>query len=240
MVGGSEARRVNGQVTTGQWRGLDLSTQLTARGAPRWESATTRMRQAPAPDDLRSHQGGCAAEVDQRSHERDAHVRRRRRKRSLWAKYLDRWLRDAAKPTLKATTYANYERAVEQSIKPYLGGVKLDKITALQIHGMYSTLQKEGASADKIRTTHAVLHRALKQAVRWRLLPFNVCCGRGTPQGRANRDLAAGGRRSGQVAQGRRGRSLRGDVRPGCHGWHAARGVVRPAVGRTSTSRARR
>lgn len=90
-------------------------------------------------------------------------------------KYLDRWLRDAAKPTLKATTYANYERAVEQAIKPYLGGVKLDKITALQIHGMYSTLQKEGASADKIRTTHAVLHRALKQAVRWRLLPFNVC-----------------------------------------------------------------
>ncbi len=90
-------------------------------------------------------------------------------------KYLDRWLRDAAKPTLKATTYANYERAVEKSIKPHLGGVKLAKLTALQIHGMYSTLEKAGASPDKICTTHAVLHRALKLAVRWRLLPFNVC-----------------------------------------------------------------
>ena len=90
-------------------------------------------------------------------------------------KFLERWLRDAAKPTLKATTYANYERAVERSIKPYLGGVKLAKLTALQIHGMYATLAKEGASADKIGVTHAVLHRALKQAVRWRLLPINVC-----------------------------------------------------------------
>ena len=51
--------------------------------------------------------------------------------------YLDRRLRDAAKPSLKATTYANYERAVNQSIKPYLVDVKLDKITAQQIHGMY-------------------------------------------------------------------------------------------------------
>ena len=33
-------------------------------------------------------------------------------------KFLERWLRDAAKPTLKATTFANYERAVERSIKP--------------------------------------------------------------------------------------------------------------------------
>jgi integrase len=90
-------------------------------------------------------------------------------------KFLERWLRDAAKPTLKATTYANYERAVERSIKPYLGGVKLAKLTALQIHGMYATLAKEGATADKIGVTHAVLHRALKQAVRWRLLPINVC-----------------------------------------------------------------
>src|SRR6188472_1663812 len=35
--------------------------------------------------------------------------------------YLDRWLKDSAKPRVRITTYANYERTVKLHIKPYLG-----------------------------------------------------------------------------------------------------------------------
>src|SRR4030095_7328112 len=41
-------------------------------------------------------------------------------------------------------------------------------------HGLYSSLGQQGKSPETIRLTHAVLHRALKQAVRWRLIPYNM------------------------------------------------------------------
>jgi integrase len=88
--------------------------------------------------------------------------------------YLDRWLKDAARQRVRDTTYANYERVIKNHIKPHLGGVPLAKLTAFQIHGLYSSLGQLGKSAETIRLTHAVLHRALKQAVRWRLIPFNM------------------------------------------------------------------
>ena len=88
--------------------------------------------------------------------------------------YLDRWLRDAAKPKVRESTHYNYNRVIKTHIKPQLGGVLLAKLTPIQIHAMYATLQREGKSPETIRLTHAVLHRALKQAVRWRLVPYNV------------------------------------------------------------------
>ena len=88
--------------------------------------------------------------------------------------YMDRWLKDAAKLRVRPTTYANYERVIKNHIKPCIGGIPLAKLTALNIHGMYSWLSQQGKSAETIRLTHAVLHRALKQAVRWRLIPYNM------------------------------------------------------------------
>jgi integrase len=103
-----------------------------------------------------------------------AHQRDIEPQRIKLGEYLDRWLKDAAKPRVRETTFANYERVVKNHIKPHLGGVPLAKLTAFQIHGMYSSLNQAGKSAETIRLTHAVLHRALKQAVRWRLIPFNM------------------------------------------------------------------
>ena len=103
-----------------------------------------------------------------------AHQRDIEPQRIKLGEYLDRWLKDAAKSRVRETTFANYERVVKNYIKPHLGGVPLAKLTAFQIHGMYSTLDQAGKSAETIRLTHAVLHRALKQAVRWRLIPFNM------------------------------------------------------------------
>ncbi|HKD35551.1 MAG TPA: site-specific integrase, partial [Pirellulales bacterium] len=56
----------------------------------------------------------------------------------------------------------------------YIGGLQLARLMAVNIHGMYSAIEKAGKSAETIRLTHSVLHRALKQAVRWRLIPYNM------------------------------------------------------------------
>ena len=89
--------------------------------------------------------------------------------------YLDRWLTGAAKTAVKPTTYANYEGVIRNHLKPHLGGVPLLKLNVLQVQGLYSAMDRAGKSAETIRLTHAVLRRALKQAVRSRLVPYNVC-----------------------------------------------------------------
>jgi len=103
-----------------------------------------------------------------------AHQRDIEPQRIKLGEYLDRWLRDAARPRVRETTFANYDRVVKNHIKPHLGGVALAKLTAFQIHGLYSCLEQAGKSAETIRLVHAVLHRAFRQAVRWRLIPFNM------------------------------------------------------------------
>jgi len=89
--------------------------------------------------------------------------------------YLDRWLEDAARPTIRPTTYTSYKGIVENHIKPKIGGVLLSALTPLHVQSMYSTLGREGASPRLRQLIHAVLRRALKQAVKWDLVIRNVC-----------------------------------------------------------------
>jgi integrase len=89
--------------------------------------------------------------------------------------FLDRWLTGSAKTIVKPTTFVNYEGVIKNHIKPHLGGVPLMKLAVIHIQGLYSAMARDGKSAETIRLTHAVLRRALKQGVRWRLIPYNVC-----------------------------------------------------------------
>lgn len=59
---------------------------------------------------------------------------------------------------------------------------RLKKLTYMHVQGLYRQMQDRGLSARTVQYTHAVLHRALKQAVRWSLIPRNVCEGVDVPQ----------------------------------------------------------
>jgi len=91
------------------------------------------------------------------------------------AKYLDRWIEDAARPTVRATTYASYQGIIANHINPRVGGVALAKLTPAHVQGLYAALERDGASARLRQLTHAVLRRALKQALKWGMVPRNVC-----------------------------------------------------------------
>ncbi len=87
------------------------------------------------------------------------------------ADFLARWLDTVAKPAIRATTYSNYESAIRLHIGPFVGGLALAKFTPADAQGLYAELEKLGRFCHIRRVVHAVLHRALKQAVRWRWCP---------------------------------------------------------------------
>lgn len=89
--------------------------------------------------------------------------------------YLSRWLENSARPTVKELTYDSYEGAIRVHISRHIGGVKLAKLSPAHVQGMYSAMEQGGASGHVRLVSHAVLHRALNQAVRWQLVPRNVC-----------------------------------------------------------------
>jgi hypothetical protein len=87
--------------------------------------------------------------------------------------YLDKWL-TAIKDTVRVGTWKQYEMIVRIHIRPMLGSTKLDKLNALQIQSFYRERLDAGVSARRVQYAHVTIHKALKDAVRWRLVPFNV------------------------------------------------------------------
>jgi len=91
----------------------------------------------------------------------------------------DEWL-PAIEATIRPSTFRSYKQHVECHICPHLGSVQLQKLSGSQINALYATLAlsgkkdgKTGLSPLTIRHVHAVLHRALKDAVRWERLMRN-------------------------------------------------------------------
>ena len=60
-------------------------------------------------------------------------------------------------------------------IVPVLGYIQLQRLTPQQVQAFYAMKLDEGLSTKRVRGFHAVLHRALEQAVKWNLIARNVC-----------------------------------------------------------------
>lgn len=87
--------------------------------------------------------------------------------------YLDRWLETAARPRVTERTHGSYKRLLNHHAKPELGQRKLTDLRPLHIQKLYTEMQRRGSSARTVRYVHAVLSSALKQAVKWGMLPRN-------------------------------------------------------------------
>jgi integrase len=89
--------------------------------------------------------------------------------------YLERWLETSVRGSVRESTCESYRRQVKRYMVPALGNVKLKKLSAMHVQGMYRSMLDRNLSPRTVQYTHANLHRALKQAVRWGLVPRNVC-----------------------------------------------------------------
>lgn len=91
----------------------------------------------------------------------------------LFTDFLLKWLR-VAKSTVKLTTYASYEMMATRIIIPYFEtlNIKLKELTTENIQEFYSA-QLERVSANTVIHYHAVIHRALKYAVKIKTIQSN-------------------------------------------------------------------
>lgn len=85
---------------------------------------------------------------------------------------LDRWLtNDEQKSAVR--THEERERLIRVHLKPRLGGVKLAKLNALHIEGLYADMHRDEVGPFAIRSAADVLSIALNAAVRLKLISSN-------------------------------------------------------------------
>ena len=91
----------------------------------------------------------------------------------LFSSYLLQWL-EIVKPTIATTTFASYSVIVKSVIVPYFKATKvsLGGLKAIDIQTFYSE-QLKRVSARTVIHYHALLHRALKYAVKIELIEVN-------------------------------------------------------------------
>lgn len=108
--------------------------------------------------------------------------------RTTVERYLvDVWL-PAKVPTLKPSTLASYRQMIEACIVPVIGDTQLSKVDGPTLNALYAHLlvngrtgarngkgRRGGLSPKTVRNVHGLLHRAFKDAVRWRKLALNPC-----------------------------------------------------------------
>src|SRR5438270_2878214 len=86
--------------------------------------------------------------------------------------YLERWLAEAVRHSVRPKTYLNYDLCVRR-VRPFVGRVRLSSLTPEHIQHALGKLLESGLSARTVRQVHMVLRCALKQAVLWRVLATN-------------------------------------------------------------------
>ena len=107
---------------------------------------------------------------------------------TLWD-WLDRWLKDYVQSHVKPKTYEKYESQLRCYVKPStIGKQLLSKLRGPDIQRFYGTIAKTGGKDNKslssftVRSVHACLHAAFKQAVTDGLIPRNIIEGTKPPR----------------------------------------------------------
>jgi integrase len=90
------------------------------------------------------------------------------------AQYLQQWLENH-QSSVRLRTYERYEQIVRLHLVPTIGRISLQKLTPQQVQSLYTQKLQAGLSRTTVNTLHAMLHKALKDALRWNLVARNVC-----------------------------------------------------------------
>jgi integrase len=88
--------------------------------------------------------------------------------------YLDRWLSDSVRDTVRQRTFERYESIVRVHIKPTFGRVKVKALTPNHVRALYREKLDSGLSPRTVNYIHTTLHKALSQALSDGLVPRNA------------------------------------------------------------------
>lgn len=87
--------------------------------------------------------------------------------------FVDRWLEDSVRDSVRKITYATYRQDFERHIEPTLGRVKLSRLTPAHVQAWQRRLIDEGVGAGTVSKALRLLKRALRQAAAWEMIPRN-------------------------------------------------------------------
>jgi integrase len=87
--------------------------------------------------------------------------------------YLEWWLEQVHKHTLRLGTYLRYRGFLDYHICPALGSIELGKLTARQVQDFCNKKLKEGLAPKTLHNMKALLHSACQAAITYRYLTFN-------------------------------------------------------------------
>lgn len=90
------------------------------------------------------------------------------------AAWLEHWVEQVARPSVKDTTYQGYAVAVRRFQEVLGSRVKLDGLTAEHLEGVYAGMRDEGHAAGNIALHHRVMNRALTVARKRGRVRMNV------------------------------------------------------------------
>lgn len=92
---------------------------------------------------------------------------------------VDEWL-PAVQPTLRPSTHRLYQTLVNAYIVPRIGPVKVQRLSPADLNRLYAELlaggKRDGSplGAETVGKVHRVMHRALRDAVKWGTVSRNV------------------------------------------------------------------
>lgn len=88
-------------------------------------------------------------------------------------KFLDGWLKDFKKGSVKERTFESYEWVLDHLVRPYLGDDLLTELTPRRIQTLYNDLSEAGYAPRSVGYAHSLLKDALNYAVIDEYLPHN-------------------------------------------------------------------
>jgi integrase len=85
--------------------------------------------------------------------------------------FLDNWLEVSVRPNVRPMTYEDRVYFVGHYITPYIGAIRLRKLTTAHIQRMLNDMIERGLARNTARRARGRLITALSVAIQWKLLP---------------------------------------------------------------------
>ena len=150
----------------------------------------------------------------------------------------------AVEPSLRPTTWVNYRDYMDAYVIPIIGETRLQDLTPVRLNLLYGApARRRAASAARagwrpktVQNVHRMLHRALRDAVKWDLVPRNVAEDAQPPRVAPTAHRRLDARAARKLRRPGRGRPLLRAVAARGHHRPAARRARRAPPRATSTS----
>ena len=89
--------------------------------------------------------------------------------------WMEEWLNTYVENSVKPFTFITYRQTIRNHIGPHLGAIPLQGLRGNHIQRFYNDLTREGLCGKTVKNIGAVLHHALKRAVKLGYIPANPC-----------------------------------------------------------------